>query len=208
MKSQQKSAPRRYGQNAQGQPERLWNGKTAEQLSEQDTLLFMADTDLCLFGKLSAGTLSAIRQSGYSYENGALSPLEKEEQKVENNVKLDVRAYPIAEPKGNTVGFASVTINDMFAVHGIRVMSGEKGLFAAMPSVKDSKGEYRDVCFPVTADLRKQLNAAVVDAYTAAKEQERPSVKEQMKEASAKAPESAKIAPAAEKTPKSAKKER
>lgn len=66
---------------------------------------------------------------------------------MENNVKLDVRAYPIAEPKGNTVGFASVTINDMFAVHGIRVMNGEKGIFAAMPSVKDSKGEYRDVCF-------------------------------------------------------------
>lgn len=124
---------------------------------------------------------------------------------MENTVKLDVRAYPIAEPKGNTVGFASVTINDMFAVHGIRVMNGEKGLFAAMPSAKDSKGEYRDICFPVTADLRRQLNSAVLDAYAAVKEQERPSVKEQMKEASAK---TAKKAPAAEKPPKATKKER
>lgn len=119
---------------------------------------------------------------------------------MENTVKLDVRAYPIAEPKGNTVGFASVTIGDMFAVHGIRVMNGEKGLFAAMPSVKDSKGEYRDVCFPVTADLRKQLNAAVVEAYSAAKEQERPSVKEQMQEAAKTAEKAAPKKAPAEKT--------
>lgn len=119
---------------------------------------------------------------------------------MENTVKLDVRAYPIAEPKGNTVGFASVTIGDMFAVHGIRVMNGEKGIFAAMPSVKDSKGEYRDVCFPVTADLRKQLNAAVVEAYSAAKEQERPSVKEQMQEAAKTAEKAAPKKAPAEKT--------
>lgn len=119
---------------------------------------------------------------------------------MENTVKLDVRAYPIAEPKGNTVGFASVTIGDMFAVHGIRVMNGEKGLFAVMPSVKDSKGEYRDVCFPVTADLRKQLNAAVVEAYSAAKEQERPSVKEQMQEAAKTAEKAAPKKAPAEKT--------
>ena len=120
---------------------------------------------------------------------------------MENTVKLDVRAYPIAEPKGNTVGFASVTINDMFAVHGIRVMNGEKGIFAAMPSAKDSKGEYRDVCFPVTAELRKQLNTAVVEAYAAAKEQERPSVKEQIKAGATKAPDkdaAEKTAPAKE----------
>lgn len=125
---------------------------------------------------------------------------------MDHTVKLDVRAYPIAEPKGSTVGFASVTLNDMFAVHGIRVINGEKGLFAAMPSAKDSKGEYRDICFPVTAELRKQLNTAVVDAYTAVKEKERPSVKEQMKESAAKT--KGKKAPAAEKAPKAPKQER
>lgn len=126
-------------------------------------------------------------------------------EQEQNAVKLDVRAYPIAEPKGNVMGFASVTINNMFAVHGIRVMNGEKGIFAAMPSAKDSKGEYRDVCFPVTAALRKQLNTAVVDAYAAAKEQERPSVKEQIKEGAAKT--KTKKAPAAEKPPKTAQAE-
>ena len=113
-------------------------------------------------------------------------------------VKLDVRAYPIAEPKGNVVGFASVTIGDMVAIQGIRVVNGEKGLFAAMPSAKDSKGEYRDVAFPTTSELRKQLNDAVLGAYAAAKEQaqEKPSVKEQIKEGG----KAAKTAPARENT--------
>ncbi len=115
-------------------------------------------------------------------------------------VKLDARAYPIAEPKGNTVGYAGVTINDMFAVQGIRIINGENGLFAAMPSTKDSKGEYRDVCFPTTKEFREQLNSAVLEAYAHAKEQERPSVKEQIK-TTAKAPKE-KTAPDKEKAPK------
>jgi stage V sporulation protein G len=89
---------------------------------------------------------------------------------TDTGVKLDVRAYPIAEPKGNVVAFASVTINDMFAVNNIRVVNSEKGLFVAMPQVKDAKGEYRDICFPVTAELRKQLNDSILGAYAAEKE--------------------------------------
>ena len=93
---------------------------------------------------------------------------------TESNVKLDVRAYPITEPKGNVVAFASVTINDMFAVNNIRVVNSEKGLFVAMPQVKDNKGEYRDICFPVTADLRKQMNEAILGAYAEEKEKAAP----------------------------------
>jgi stage V sporulation protein G len=88
----------------------------------------------------------------------------------ENGVKLDVRAYPIQEPKGSVVAFASVTINDMFAVNNIRVVTGEKGLFVAMPQVKDAKGAYRDICFPVTADMRKLLNDAILGAYALEKQ--------------------------------------
>ena len=93
---------------------------------------------------------------------------------TENGVKLDVRAYPIAEPKGNVMAFASVTIEDMFAVNNIRVVNSEKGLFVAMPQVKDNKGEYRDICFPVTADLRKQMNEAILGAYAEEKEKAAP----------------------------------
>ena len=84
---------------------------------------------------------------------------------TETGVKLDVRAYPIAEPKGNVMAFASVTINDMFAVNNIRVVNSDKGLFVAMPQVKDKDDNYRDICFPVTAELRKQLNEAILGAY-------------------------------------------
>jgi stage V sporulation protein G len=89
---------------------------------------------------------------------------------TERNIKLDVRAYPIAEPKGSVVAFASVTIDDMFAVTNMRVINSDKGLFVAMPQVKDSKGEYRDICFPVTADLRKLLNDAILGAYALEKQ--------------------------------------
>lgn len=92
----------------------------------------------------------------------------------EKTVKLDVRAYPIAEPKGSVVAFASATIDDMFAVNNIRVVNSEKGLFVAMPQVKDAKDEYRDICFPVTAELRKQLNEAILGAYAAEKEKAAP----------------------------------
>ena len=89
-------------------------------------------------------------------------------------IKLDVRVYPIAEPKGNVMAFASVTINDIFAVNNIRVANSEKGLFVAMPQVKDAKGEYRDICFPVTAELRKQLNESILGAYAAERGQDAP----------------------------------
>ena len=104
--------------------------------------------------------------------------------------KLDVRAYPIKEPKGKTVAFASVTINDMIAINGIQVVDGRNGLFAQMPQTKVGN-EYKDIAFPVTKDLRLQLNKAIVDTYVA----ERNSVKEQIKEGQA-----AKDAPAKDAT--------
>ena len=82
--------------------------------------------------------------------------------------KIEARAYPIADPKSSTVAYVSVNIDDKFAVNGIRVVSGENGLFVAMPQTRDSKGEYRDVCFPVTKELRQQLTDAVLGEYAAA----------------------------------------
>ncbi len=96
---------------------------------------------------------------------------------TETGIKLDVRAYPIAEPKGNVVAFASATIADIFAVNNIRVVNSDKGLFVAMPQVKDKEGTYRDICFPVTAELRKQLSDAILGAYAAEREKA-PAAKE------------------------------
>lgn len=71
--------PRRYGIGADGQPERLFRGKTPEEFTEQDALLFLADTDMRLFGQVTAGTLDTMEKSGFRYENGTLAPLPDKE---------------------------------------------------------------------------------------------------------------------------------
>ena len=81
------------------------------------------------------------------------------------NNALDVRVYPIDEPKGNTFAFASIAINDLAAIRGVRVVNGEKGLFVTMPQSKDSTGVYRDIAFPLSGDLRKEIGAAVLDEF-------------------------------------------
>lgn len=97
-----------------------------------------------------------------------------EQEAAVTPLKLDARAYPLDEPKGSTVAFAGVTINDAFAVHGIKVINSDKGMFVAMPGAKDKNGDYRDVAFPVTAEARKQLGSAVLDAYAKAAEKDHP----------------------------------
>lgn len=64
--------------------------------------------------------------------------------------------------------FASVTVGNAFAVHGLRVVESDKGLFVAMPSnsyQKDGKTEYNDVFHPITGDARTELNNHVLEAY-------------------------------------------
>ena len=88
---------------------------------------------------------------------------------VEHPMPLNLNAHvrPIA-PRENLIGYASVTINNCFAVDGIRVCSGAHGLFINMPSSRDANGKWHDVCKPVTADFRKQLTDAVAEGYETA----------------------------------------
>lgn len=82
-------------------------------------------------------------------------------------LKLDVRVRPIA-PVENLIGFATVTINDCFVVKGLKVCAGENGLYVNMPSQQDGNGNWQDICKPITADFRRQLNEAVVEGYNTA----------------------------------------
>jgi len=79
--------------------------------------------------------------------------------------KLDVRVYPIDEPKGKTLAFANITVDDMTAIRGLRVVNGENGLFTVMPQTQDNKGLYHDVAFPVAKGLRDEINAAVLNEF-------------------------------------------
>jgi len=82
-----------------------------------------------------------------------------------SDIKFDVRIFPVAEPQGNLRAFASVSVEDLIAIRGIRVLDGEKGLFVTMPQSRDKEGAYHDVAFPVNGDLRKQINTAILEAY-------------------------------------------
>ena len=129
----------------------------------------------------------------------------------ENTGKLEVRAYPLAEPKGNILGSATIAMDTpigILAVRDIRIMNGQNGPFISMPQTKDREGNYKDLVFPTTKEGRAQLNTAILDAYAAAKEkaQEKPSVKDQIRESVKKPKE--KPAPDKEKAAKKAEPDR
>lgn len=64
-------------------------------------------------------------------------------------------------------GLASVLIDDAFAVHDIRIIEGENGLFIAMPSRKTATG-YRDIAHPINSDVRKQFEDAIFEEFNKA----------------------------------------
>ena len=59
----------------------------------------------------------------------------------------------------------SITIDDEFVVHDIKVIEGEKGLFIAMPSKKANDGEYRDIAHPINSDTRDRIQRIILDSY-------------------------------------------
>lgn len=62
---------------------------------------------------------------------------------------------------------ASITIDDAFAVHELRVIEGKKGTFVAMPSRKNKQGTFKDVAHPINTETRQAIEKAVLDKYYA-----------------------------------------
>ena len=61
----------------------------------------------------------------------------------------------------------SITIDNEFVVHDIKVIEGEKGLFIAMPSRKAADGEYRDIAHPINSDTRNMIQTLILEQYEA-----------------------------------------
>lgn len=59
----------------------------------------------------------------------------------------------------------SITIDDVFVVHDIKVIDGEKGLFIAMPSRKSTDGEYRDIAHPIDSETRDSIQKIILESY-------------------------------------------
>ncbi len=67
-------------------------------------------------------------------------------------------------------GIASVLLDDSFAVHDIRIIEGEKGLFIAMPSKKTPTGGYRDIAHPINPEVRAMFEETILKAYDEAED--------------------------------------
>lgn len=68
-------------------------------------------------------------------------------------------------------GIASVLIDDSFAVHDIRIIEGDNGLFIAMPSRKTAVGGYRDIAHPINPEVRAMFEEAIFEAYKNAEDE-------------------------------------
>ena len=105
-------------------------------------------------------------QRGYEKPEAGTMP----ELNIEN-IKLDIKVYPIKDPQGNTKAFGTINIDDLVEIRGIRIFEGvnkdgENKLYVSMPQSQDKKtNEYHDVAFPINGDLRKEINKAVLDKY-------------------------------------------
>jgi stage V sporulation protein G len=67
--------------------------------------------------------------------------------------------------EGKLKAYVSVTFDDCFVVHNMKVIDGKNGVFVAMPSRKTTRGEFKDVAHPINTDFRSSLQQAVLDAY-------------------------------------------
>ena len=76
----------------------------------------------------------------------------------------DVRVRKVAK-EGKMKAVVSITIDDEFVVHDIKVIEGEKGLFIAMPSKKATDGEYRDIAHPINSSTRENLQRVILESY-------------------------------------------
>ena len=76
----------------------------------------------------------------------------------------DVRIRKV-DKEGKMKAVVSITIDDEFVVHDIKVIEGEKGLFIAMPSRKASDGEYRDIAHPMNSGTRENIQRLILQKY-------------------------------------------
>ncbi|MDF2521223.1 MAG: septation protein SpoVG [Clostridia bacterium] len=80
----------------------------------------------------------------------------------------DVRVRRV-NAEGKMKAVVSVTFDNEFVVHDIKVIEGQEGLFIAMPSRKTPDGEFKDIAHPINSGTRERLQASILDAYEKAK---------------------------------------
>lgn len=84
----------------------------------------------------------------------------------------DIRVRKLTK-EGKMKAVVSVTFDDVFVVHDIKVIDGDKGLFIAMPSRRAGDGEYRDIAHPINSDMRDRLQSEILAKYEEAVKESR-----------------------------------
>lgn len=83
----------------------------------------------------------------------------------------DVRVRKVSK-EGKMKAVVSITIDNAFVVHDVKVIEGEKGLFIAMPSKKAADGEYRDIAHPINSRTRDEIQRIILEKYETAEMEE------------------------------------
>ena len=81
----------------------------------------------------------------------------------------DIKVRKVSQ-EGKMKAVVSVTFDNVFVVHDIKVIEGEKGLFIAMPSKKAADGEYRDIAHPINSETRDLIQTMILESYEKALE--------------------------------------
>ena len=82
----------------------------------------------------------------------------------------DVRIRKV-ETDNRMKAIASITLDDCFVIHDLRVIQGDEHLFVAMPSRKTATGGYRDIAHPINPEVRAMFEDAIIDAYNKAEDE-------------------------------------
>lgn len=77
----------------------------------------------------------------------------------------DVRLRKVNNPDTRMKALASITFDDSFVVHDLRVIDGNNGMFVAMPSKRTADGEFRDIAHPINSDMRQYVQEEVMRVY-------------------------------------------
>ena len=77
----------------------------------------------------------------------------------------DVRIRMVAGDEAKLKAVASITIDECFVVHDIKVINGKDGLFISMPNRKTPEGVYKDIAHPINTQTREQIKNAIMEAY-------------------------------------------
>ena len=76
----------------------------------------------------------------------------------------DVRVRKV-EKEGKMKAVVSITLDQEFVIHDIKVIEGDRGLFIAMPSKRTADGEFRDIAHPINSDTRENIQKIILESY-------------------------------------------